>query len=205
MVAVACLVAIGASAAVCAWSALQVDTAWVARGLRREAELVCALLAKTKGSSHSKADAGRATLGQVSEMVDVVRLGISAGLSFDAALAMYCENRDGTLSQRMARAHLSWQMGMASREASLIDAARDLGIRQLESFASAVGQSHALGSPLSETLERQGKEMREAHRAEVERAIERAPVKMLIPTGSLILPALLLSIIGPLLAASGMI
>ena len=39
----------------------------------------------------------------------------------------------------------------------------------------------------------------------LEREIERAPVKMLIPTGTLILPALLLSIVGPLLAASGMI
>ena len=40
--------------------------------------------------------------------------------------------------------------------------------------------------------------------AEVEREIERAPVKLLIPTGTLILPALLLSILGPLLGAGGM-
>ena len=46
--------------------------------------------------------------------------------------------------------------------------------------------------------------MRAAHRAEVERRIERAPVKLIIPTGTLILPALLLSILGPLLAAGGM-
>ena len=50
----------------------------------------------------------------------------------------------------------------------------------------------------------QSREIRAAHRAAVEREIERAPVKLLIPTGTLILPALLLSILGPLLGAGGM-
>ena len=53
-------------------------------------------------------------------------------------------------------------------------------------------------------LAAQSREIRAAHRAAVEREIERAPVKLLIPTGTLILPALLLSILGPLLGAGGM-
>ena len=56
----------------------------------------------------------------------------------------------------------------------------------------------------AETLAAQSREIRAAHRAAVEREIERAPVKLLIPTGTLILPALLLSILGPLLGAGGM-
>lgn len=66
------------------------------------------------------------------------------------------------------------------------------------------GQALALGAPLAETLAAQSREIRAAHRAAVEREIERAPVKLLIPTGTLILPALLLSILGPLLGAGGM-
>ena len=57
---------------------------------------------------------------------------------------------------------------------------------------------------VAETLAAQSREIRAAHRAAVEREIERAPVKLLIPTGTLILPALLLSILGPLLGAGGM-
>lgn len=151
------------------------------------------------------ADARRPTLGEVAEMTDVIRLGLTAGLSFDAALGLYCENRAGALSRRMARARLSWQMGMGTREDELMAAALDLGVRPLESFATAVGQALGLGAPLAATLAAQGREMRAAHRAEVERQIEQASVKLLIPTGTLILPALLLSIVGPLLAASGMI
>ena len=86
----------------------------------------------------------------------------------------------------------------------LLAAARDLDVRALETFAITVGQALALGAPLAETLAAQSREIRAAHRATVEREIERAPVKLLIPTGTLILPALLLSILGPLLGAGGM-
>lgn len=144
-------------------------------------------------------------LGEISEMIDIVRLGLSAGLSFDAALGLYCEGRAGPLSDRMVRARLSWQTGICSRAEALSEAAQDTGVRALEAFAMAVGQALELGSPLAETLEGQSREIRAAHRAEVERQIERAPVKLLIPTGTLILPALLVSIIGPLLAAGGML
>ncbi len=149
--------------------------------------------------------AHQANLGDVSEMTDIVRLGLLAGLSFDAALAVYCENKHGVLPEAMNRAHMSWQMGLCSREAALVEVANAVGVRQLESFAVAVDQAYVLGAPLAETLARQGAEMRAAHRLSAEREIERAPVKLLIPTGTLILPALLLSILGPLLAGGGIL
>ena len=91
-----------------------------------------------------------------------------------------------------------------SRSTAARWAARDLDVRALETFAITAGQALALGAPLAETLAAQSREIRAAHRAAVEREIERAPVKLLIPTGTLILPALLLSILGPLLGAGGM-
>ena len=147
---------------------------------------------------------GEVGLGDVSEMIDIVRLGLKAGISFDASLALYCEGRTGKLSERMARARFMWQTGLVTREQGLLGVARDVGVRPLESFAIAVVQALELGAPLADTLEGQAREIRAMHRAEVERQIERAPVKLLIPTGTLILPALLLSIVGPLVAAGGM-
>ena len=143
--------------------------------------------------------------GEVADMIDIVGLGLSAGLSFDAALSLYCDGRPGVLAGRLERALLSWQSGIASREEELGATARDLGARALEVFAAVVSQALELGAPLAEALAAQGVEIRAQHRAEVEREIERAPVKLLIPTATLILPALLLSILGPLLAAGGMI
>lgn len=144
-------------------------------------------------------------LGDVSEMIDIVRLGLSAGLSFDAALKLYCGGRAGLLPDKLERALLSWQTGASRRTAALLDVARSLEIRPLEAFAIAVGQALELGAPLSDTLANQSREIRATYKADVERRIEKAPVKLLIPTGTLILPALLLSIVGPLLAASGLV
>ena len=145
------------------------------------------------------------SLVEVSEMIDVVRLCLMAGLSFDAALELYCSQSSGALGPLLARAELSWRVGAATREAALLEAARASGIQALDSFAMAVSQALAVGAPLADSLAVQSREIRDAHRSSVEREIERTPVKLLIPTGTLILPALLLSILGPLLAASGMV
>lgn len=210
LLAFAQVIALSVTWAVAAWCLTWWDVrlfareaaAW-ARRMERTAHAAATALADRLGFGSGRA--APVTLGDVSEMIDVIRLGLSAGLSADAAIALYCEHRDSALSRRMDRARMSWQMGVSGREDELLAVARDMDVRALESFAVAVGQALALGAPLADTLARQGRECRAAHRAEVERQIERAPVKLLIPTGTLILPALLLSILGPLLAASGMI
>ena len=187
------------------------DARKIAGACKRETVLVAvagrsvvdALTARVKGAVGAGGPA-RVSLGEVSEMIDVVRLGLSAGLSFDAALEIFCANRRSVLALRLERACMAWQVGVGTREDELLAAARDLDVRALETFAITVGQALALGAPLAETLAAQSREIRAAHRAAVEREIERAPVKLLIPTGTLILPALLLSILGPLLGAGGM-
>lgn len=177
-----------------------------ARTATRAQRVVDRVLASFRARMGPLGRAGAAVgSGEVADMIDIVGLGLSAGLSFDAALSLYCDGRPGVLAGRLERALLFWQSGIASREEELGAAARDLGARALEVFAAAVSQALELGAPLAEALAAQGVEIRAQHRAEVEREIERAPVKLLIPTATLILPALLLSILGPLLAAGGMI
>lgn len=185
------------------------DRAWLREWLRERAAAFRAAgaalvqpLARRIGARH--AAGAEASLGEVAEMIDVVRLGLSAGLSFDASLELYCAQRHCALAAHLSRAMLAWRVGAGTREEELVRVARTVGVPALESFALAVAQALSLGAPLADVLATQSKEIRASHRAEVERAIERAPVKLLIPTGTLILPALLLSILGPLLAASGM-
>ena len=174
-----------------------------ARAFRAPLESVAARAGALGG--RLRGSAAHASLGEASEMIDIVRLGLSAGLSFDASLELYCSGRETPLASCMSRAMLSWRIGLATREEALLGVASEMGLRALESFATVSAQAIELGAPLAQTLAGQSAEMRSAHRAAVEREIERVPVKLLIPTGTLILPALLLSIIGPLLAASGMV
>ena len=72
------------------------DARKIAEACKREAVLVAAagrsvvdaLTARMKGAVGAGGPA-RVSLGEVSEMIDVVRLGLSAGLSFDAALEIF--------------------------------------------------------------------------------------------------------------------
>lgn len=200
-------VGVGTSAAVGAWLSWRADELrWLGHRVRDELRVLGALLER---AAHRLArpqdpDDTRVSLSEVSEMIDVVNLGLSAGLSFDAALELYGASRHTLLAREMMRALLLWRIGAGTREEELTAVARRVHMKVLESFAVAVSEAIALGAPLAETLAAQGREIRAAHRAEIERAIEQAPVKLLIPTGTLILPALLLSILGPFVAASGM-
>ena len=144
----------------------------------------------------------RACMQQLPSLIDVVALGLSAGLSFDAALALYCERFSNELAAACSEAALRWRIGLESREGALMQLARELDLRAMERFASAVGESLAFGSPLASVLERQAKLIRDERRAQVEEEIEKVPVKMLIPMGVLIVPAMLLSILGPLLSSA---
>ena len=141
-------------------------------------------------------------LRQMPVMLDVVTLGLSAGLSFDSALELYCQRYDNGLSRALGAAMMSWRLGTESRDEALDGMAQSMGVSSLERFAGVVSQALAFGSPLAATLEQQAQAIREEQRAQMEELIEQVPVKMLIPLGTLIVPAMLLAILGPLLGAS---
>lgn len=139
---------------------------------------------------------------QMPEMLDVLALGLSAGLSFDASLALYCSRSSCELSGELLVAMHSWQMGLASKRDALSELAARVDAPSLGKFVGAVREALAFGAPLAATLERQADAIRQDQRASAERRIEEVPVRMLIPLGTLVVPAMLLAILGPLLAAA---
>lgn len=158
-------------------------------------------VAELKRRGEAEAVAGTC-LSEVPEMLDILTLGLSAGLSFDASLSLYCERYDTPLAELMDLTRLSWSMGVASRAEALAAMARQVRTSALERFASAVAESLAFGVPLVETLVHQASAIRSDHKRDVEEAIEKVPVKMLVPLGTLVVPAMLLAVLGPLVAAA---
>ncbi len=138
---------------------------------------------------------------ELSELIDVVALGLSAGVSFDASLEIYCARYATTLSERLSQAMLSWRLGLASRKDALRALAARLDLAAFTTFVDTVTESLDFGAPLAQVLADQSRTIREERRAVVQERIEKAPVKMVVPTGALILPAMLLAILGPLLAS----
>ena len=136
--------------------------------------------------------------GQLDVLADIVAMGTGAGLSFDASLEMYCARFKGELSKRMHAALLSWRSGVATRKQALLAVAEALDSRAVARFAGTVTQAVEHGAPLAGMMLALADDLRRERCALVERQVAKAPVKMLIPMGTCILPALLIFIMGPL-------
>ncbi len=139
---------------------------------------------------------------QMPEMLDILALGLSAGLSFDASLELYCSGSDDELAQRLLATMRGWQMGLEGRREALEGLAARVSAPSLVRFCASVSEALSFGAPLAQTLERQADAIREEQRASVEQRIEEVPVRMLVPLGTLVVPAMLLAILGPLLCAA---
>lgn len=139
---------------------------------------------------------------QMPELLDILALGLSAGLSFDASLELYCARSDTELAREALGALRSWQMGIVERGRALEALAARARSPSLERFSAAVTEALAFGTPLAQALERQAQTIREEQRARTRQRLEEAPVRMLIPLGTMVVPAMLLAIMGPLVAAA---
>lgn len=141
----------------------------------------------------------KSCLREMPEMIDILILGLSSGLSFDSALDLYCLRESGELSRELSNAHMTWKLGATTREEALNQMAAKVGVPSLKSFATVVNEALTFGTPLAEILDRQASVLRDEQRSLLETEIEKIPIKMLIPLGTLIVPAMLLAILGPLL------
>ncbi len=167
---------------------------------KRAADALHGILARGQKDRLRARDKGRC-LDELPELIDVVALGMSAGISFDAALGIYCEKYDTMLARELADAKRSWDLGLTTRSEALHALARRLEVPAFSTFVDTATESLAFGAPLTRALGGQARAVRRARRAEVQERIEKAPIKMLVPTGTLILPAMLLAVLGPLLAS----
>ena len=135
----------------------------------------------------------------MSEMLEVVALGVRSGLSFDRSLQLYTGHFDDGLARECAAAQRSWEAGLATRQDALRALAQGYDNPLFSRTVSAIIRSLRFGTSLGEVLEQSAEQARAARKAQVEERVAKAPVKMMIPTGTLILPAMLLLVLGPVL------
>ena len=153
------------------------------------------------GEARARAGDRSRCLDELPELIDVVALGMSAGISFDAALGIYCDKYDTMLADELSDAMQSWELSLTTRSEALRVLASRLDVPAFTTFVDTATESLAFGAPLTKALGEQAQAVRRARRADVQERIEKAPIKMLVPTGTLILPAMLLAVLGPLLAS----
>lgn len=135
----------------------------------------------------------------LSEMLEVVALGLRSGLSFDRSFGLYGAHFESEFADACTQAQRAWSFGLTTREDALRGLASSYDSALFARVVENVVRSLRFGSSLAEGLESAAVEARAVHRAHVEEQVAKAPVKMMVPTGALILPAMLLLVLGPVL------
>lgn len=135
----------------------------------------------------------------LSEMLEVVSLGLRSGLTFDRSFELYGLHFDNEFACACARTYRCWSLGLVTREEALRELAGSYDCDQLARVVDSVARSLKFGSSLTGFLEEAAAQSRAAYRAALEERVAKAPVKMMLPTGTLILPAMLLLVMGPVL------
>lgn len=133
--------------------------------------------------------------------LDLLQVGVEAGLAFDAALARVADELDRVAPDICTEFRTVQQEILAGRprEAAYHDMADRLGIEEAYGFANVVMQSMRFGTSISAALLTYSAEMRQRRELRAQEKANRLPVLMSAVMASLMMPALLIVTIGPVI------
>jgi len=133
--------------------------------------------------------------------LDLLAAASSAGLAAPAAIKRASAGLRGPLSDELASATASVEVGGRWRE-ELRAIADRLQLGDLSLAVTAIARTESLGSSLAESMHELAEDVREARRSRAAERARKAPVKMLFPLVFMILPAFLLLTVVPVLIAT---
>jgi tight adherence protein C len=137
-----------------------------------------------------------ALVASVPELLDVVAVAVTAGLSPRLALDRAAGAMPGPLGDALAAIRRDVDLG-GTWTASLRQAAERLDAPELRRLAVVMDQGRRLGAPVAERVRTLARDVRAERRARREERARRAPVAMLFPLVFLILPAFVLAAVVP--------
>ena len=132
----------------------------------------------------------------MADVVDLIVLGIEAGLGFDSAVGKTVEKTKGPLTDELKRVLAEVNVGRSQSEA-FKDMAKRVRMTDLTMLVAAIDQAMKMGTGLGHALRLQATEIREKRMAYVREQAGKLPVKMMLPLVLFIFPALFVIILGP--------
>jgi tight adherence protein C len=130
------------------------------------------------------------------DALDLMTVGVGAGLSLDGAILEVVEKSDNALTQELINFLAELRMGRSRREALQGLAART-EVEDVKVLVASLVQAEELGMSLSDALTVQADQMRIRRRQRAEELAHKATLKMMFPMIILIFPALFVVIMGP--------
>lgn len=132
------------------------------------------------------------------DAADLIVTMVEAGMSIDAALSKVSVETDGPLSDEIDFAMREMTLGRARKDAllALVERAQ---VPEVRTFIQAIVHAQATGVPLARVLRTQSREIRLKKRQRAEESARKAPVKVLVVMIFFIMPALMITLLGPAL------
>ncbi len=130
------------------------------------------------------------------DVLDLLAISVEAGVGFEGALEVVCQNFDSPLAIEFSRTLKEMELGLSRREA-LQNLKRRTEVPELSNFVIALTQADALGMPLGRVLHTQAAELRIRRRQWAREKAGKLPVKIMFPLVLFIFPAILIVILGP--------
>lgn len=142
------------------------------------------------------AERKQAVRSKLPDVLDLLTIGVEAGLGFEQALDRTIDSVPGALSEEFGR-----MLGEVQAGSSRSDAMRALDARvalpEVHSFVLAVLQADSFGVSIGRILRGQADEMRIRRKQTAQESAQKAPVKMLVPMVFCIFPSLFVVVLGP--------
>jgi tight adherence protein C len=129
------------------------------------------------------------------DLLDMLASTVSAGLSFNAALAQSLDVAVGPLGEEIKAVLSEVRLGR-SRSDALKSMAGRVRVEALSTSITAIVQAERLGSNLAQVLEELSEEVRNRRMIRAEEIANLMPTKMVLPMALFMLPALFVMIFG---------
>jgi tight adherence protein C len=130
------------------------------------------------------------------DTLDLLAISVEAGMGFEGAIGVVCENFTSPLADEFARTLREMELGLPRREA-LQNLKKRTEVPELSNFVLTITQADALGMPVGRVLKTAAEEMRNKRRQWAREKAAKLPVKILFPLVLFIFPSLFVIILGP--------
>lgn len=138
---------------------------------------------------------------QLPDALDLMAICISAGSSFEGALAAVGTRMDGAIAAAFAR--VAKEAAYSSRSEALLGLAERAQVNSITFFAASLVQAERAGSSLVDIIRMQAQFVRTERRLKVDDITNKLSTKMLFPMLLLMLPSIIMLMLAPMILQLG--
>ena len=138
---------------------------------------------------------------QLPDALDLMAICISAGSSFEGALASVGTRMDGAIAEAFAR--VAKEAAYSSRSEALLGLAERAQVNSITFFTASLVQAERAGSSLVDIIRMQAQSVRTERRLRVDDMTNKLSTKMLFPMLLLMLPSIIMLMLAPMVLQLG--